>query len=114
MNKKYWSKKLIEEAWAYKITWKTNTWITPFELVYGKKSMLPIEFEYHTLRTKTKLDMNLQSTQREILIYTNYAPIIFPSSRPFEFSDPRRECTSFHGNKGFNSQGDGCWKKISD
>ena len=61
MNKKDWSKKLIEATWPYKITWKTTTWLTHFELVYGKKSMLPIEFEYHTLRTTTKLDMNLQS-----------------------------------------------------
>jgi hypothetical protein len=71
MNKKYWSKKLTEAAWAYNITWKTTTWITPFELVYGKKSMLPIEFEYHTLRTTVELDMNLQSTQREILSQLN-------------------------------------------
>jgi hypothetical protein len=59
MNKKYWSKKLTEAIWAYKITWKTTTGLTPFELVYGNKSMLPIEFEHHTLRTTTKLDLNL-------------------------------------------------------
>jgi hypothetical protein len=33
--------------------------------------MLPIEFEYHTLRTTTELDMNLQSTQRERLSQLN-------------------------------------------
>jgi len=71
MNKKYWSKNLREAAWEYKITWKTTTMITPFELVYGKKAMLPIEFEYHTLRTSTELDMNLQLTKREILIQLN-------------------------------------------
>jgi hypothetical protein len=46
MNKKNWSKKLIEAIWEYNITWKTTTGLTPFELVYGNKSMLPIEFEY--------------------------------------------------------------------
>jgi hypothetical protein len=71
MNKKNWSKKLTKAAWAYNITWKTTTRLTPFELVYGKKSMLPIEFEYHTLRTTTELDMNLPSTQREILSQLN-------------------------------------------
>jgi len=50
MNNKKWSKKLIETTWAYNITWKTTTRLTPFELVHGKKTMLPIEFEYHTLK----------------------------------------------------------------
>jgi hypothetical protein len=46
MNKKNWSKKLIEATWAYNITWKTTTRLTLFELFYGNKSILPIEFEY--------------------------------------------------------------------
>jgi hypothetical protein len=50
MNKKKWSKKLTKETWTYNIIWKTTIGLTPFELVYGKKSMLPIEFEYHTLK----------------------------------------------------------------
>jgi hypothetical protein len=50
VNKKKWSNKLIEGTKAYNITWMTTTGLTPFELVYGKKVMLPIEFEYHTLR----------------------------------------------------------------
>jgi hypothetical protein len=33
--------------------------------------MLPIEFEYHTLRTTAELDMNLQSAQKEISIQLN-------------------------------------------
>jgi hypothetical protein len=49
----------IEEAWAYNITWKNTKGFTPFKLFYGKKSMLLIEFEYHTLRTTSELDMNL-------------------------------------------------------
>jgi hypothetical protein len=71
MNKKNWSKKLIEVVWAYNITWKTTTWLTPFELVYGKKSMLPIEFEYRTLRTTSELNMDIPSTQKERLNQLN-------------------------------------------
>jgi hypothetical protein len=71
MNKKNWSKKLTEETWEYNITWKTTTWLTPFELVYGKKTMLTIEFEYNTLRTRTELDTDLPSPQREILSQLN-------------------------------------------
>jgi hypothetical protein len=62
MNKKCWSNKLTEEEWEYKIPWKTTTGITPFELVYGKKSMLPIEFEYHIMRKIDDLYMNLFSS----------------------------------------------------
>jgi hypothetical protein len=72
MNRKDWSKKLTKVVWEYNITWKTTTWLTSFELVYGKKSiLLPIEFEYDTLRTTTALDMNLQSTKKEKLNQLN-------------------------------------------
>jgi hypothetical protein len=68
MNKKYCSKKLTEIVWAYNNTWKITIGITPFELVYGNKSMLPIEFEYHTLRSVAELDMNFHLAQKQRLI----------------------------------------------
>jgi len=71
MNKKDWSRKLIEEVWAYNITWKNATRFTPYEIVYGKKAMLPIEFEYLTLRKKYELDMYIPSTQQERLNQLN-------------------------------------------
>jgi len=49
-NKKYWVDKLVEPTWAYNTTWNTTTRFTPFELVYGKKALLSIEFKYNTLR----------------------------------------------------------------
>ena len=39
-----WTRKLQEVVWAYRTTWKTTTRFTPFELLYGKVVMLPIEF----------------------------------------------------------------------
>jgi len=62
MNKKDWERKPIEVVWAYNITWKTTTWFTPYELFYGKKSILPIVFEFVTLTTTSKLDMDISST----------------------------------------------------
>jgi hypothetical protein len=41
-------------------------------------------------------------------LFAHCFPIILPSSRSFDFSDPRRACTSFHGKKGLKSQEDGC------
>ena len=51
--------RLQDAVWAYRKTWKTTTRFTPFELLYGKLAMLPIEFEHKTLRTMLTLDIEL-------------------------------------------------------
>ena len=57
-----WTNRLQEVVWAYRTTWKTTTGFTPFELLYGKVAMLPIEFEHKTLRTTLELDIELPVT----------------------------------------------------
>ena len=42
MNRKYWSEKLRDAVWAYRITWKHTTGFSPYQLVYGKEFILPI------------------------------------------------------------------------
>jgi hypothetical protein len=66
MHKKDWENRLVEVAWAYNTTWKTTTWFTPYGLVYGKKTMFPIEFEIETLRS-FNLNLDLSTTQHERL-----------------------------------------------
>ena len=51
--------------------WKTTTRFTPFELLYGKVAMLPIEFEHKTLRTTLELNIELPTAQREQLMHLN-------------------------------------------
>ena len=58
-NRKDWVDRLVEATWAYNTTWKTTIGFTPYELVYGKKSLLSIEFEYNTLRMAAQLDLDL-------------------------------------------------------
>jgi len=41
-SRKDWTDRLVEATWAYNTTWKTTTGFTPYELVYGKKVLLPI------------------------------------------------------------------------
>lgn len=53
--------------WAYKTTWETTTSFTLYELVYGKIVVLPIEFEYKTLRTVVDLEMDLKKAHKERL-----------------------------------------------
>eukprot|EP00253_Pinus_taeda_P033757 PITA_33757 len=70
-NGKDWADRLVEATWAYNTTWKTTTGFTPYELVYGKKALLSIEFEYNTLRVATQLDLDLSHAQHEILLQLN-------------------------------------------
>eukprot|EP00253_Pinus_taeda_P036613 PITA_36613 len=70
-NRKDWADRLVEATWAYNTTWKTTTGFTPYELVYGKKYLLSIEFEYNTLRVAAQLDLDLSHAQREILLDLN-------------------------------------------
>eukprot|EP00253_Pinus_taeda_P032367 PITA_32367 len=67
-NRKYWADRLVEATWAYNTTWKTTTGFTPYELVYEKKALMSIEFEYNTLRMAAQLDLDLSDAQRERLL----------------------------------------------
>ena len=62
---------LQEVVWAYRTTSKTTIGFTPFELLYGKVVMLPIEFEHKTLRTTLELDIELPIAKREHLLHLN-------------------------------------------
>eukprot|EP00253_Pinus_taeda_P020609 PITA_20609 len=70
-NRKDWAVHLIETTWAYNTTWKTTTSFTPYELVYGKRALLSIKFEYNTLRMAAQLDLDLSHAQPERLMQLN-------------------------------------------
>eukprot|EP00253_Pinus_taeda_P030944 PITA_30944 len=66
-----WADRLVEATWAYNTTWKTTTNFTPYELVYGKRALLSIAFEYNTLRMADQMDLDLSHAQRERLLQLN-------------------------------------------
>ena len=70
-SRKYWIERLVEATWAYNTTWKTTTRFTPYDLVYGKKVMLSIDFEYNTLRMEAQLDLDVTRAQLERLLQLN-------------------------------------------
>ena len=70
-NRKYWANRLVEATWAYNTSWKTTTGFTPFDLVYGKKALLSIEFEYYTLRMAVQLDLDVTRAQQERFLLLN-------------------------------------------
>eukprot|EP00253_Pinus_taeda_P018271 PITA_18271 len=70
-NRNDWADRLVEATWAYNTTWKTTTGFTPYEMVYGKKALLSIEFEYNTLRMAAQLDLDLGHARKERLLQLN-------------------------------------------
>ena len=61
-HQRNWAEKLPEVLWAYRTTWRNTTGFSPYELVYGKNPLFPIEFEIKTLRTTLRVDLDLSTT----------------------------------------------------
>jgi hypothetical protein len=62
-NRKDWSNRLLEALWAYRTTWRNTTGFSPYELVYGKSVVFPVEFEIKTLRTALSANLDLTNAQ---------------------------------------------------
>ena len=64
LHHKDWTDRLPKALWAYRTTWRNTTRNRPFELVYGKKVIFPIEFQVKTFRMAAKLGMDLEELQK--------------------------------------------------
>jgi hypothetical protein len=60
-----WVDRLPEALWAYQTTWINTIGHTPYELVYEKQVLLPIEFQVRTFCIATKLGLNLDEAQKQ-------------------------------------------------
>lgn len=49
-SKRDWHERIGEALWAYRTTYRTATQATPFALVYGVESVLPLELQIPSLR----------------------------------------------------------------
>jgi hypothetical protein len=68
---KDWVDRLPEALWAYRTTWRNTTGFTPYELVYGKRVVLPIEFEIKTLSIALQVGLDLSKSQQHRLEQIN-------------------------------------------
>jgi transposase InsO family protein len=64
-NHSDWSDRLHEALWAYR------TGFSPYELVYGKVPIFPIEFEIKTLRTASAVNLDLTMAEKARLQQLN-------------------------------------------
>jgi hypothetical protein len=71
IHRKDLSDKIQEALWAYRITWKNSIGFTPYQLVYGKQVLLPIEFQLHTFKLATDLGIYLSKAQKERIMKLN-------------------------------------------
>ena len=65
LHKNDQAEKLPEALWAYRTTWRNTAGHNPYELVYGKKVLLPIEFHIQTYKTTIQLDLDLSEAKNE-------------------------------------------------
>ena len=63
-HRRDWAQKLQEALWVYRKTWWNTTRFSPFELVYRKSPLFPIEFEIRTLRTTLEAGLDLSDAQK--------------------------------------------------
>eukprot|EP00253_Pinus_taeda_P006934 PITA_06934 len=64
LHRRDWAERLLEALWAYRTTWRNTTGHSPYELVYGKEVLLPIEFGVKTFKMAVQLGMDLSEAQK--------------------------------------------------
>jgi hypothetical protein len=64
LHRRDWAERLPEALWAYRTTWRNTTGHSPYELVYGKEVLFPIEFQIKTFKTAVQLGMSLSEAQK--------------------------------------------------
>ena len=62
-NRCDWAARLPEALWAYKTTWRSTTGYSPYQLVFGKQPIFPVELEIQTLRTAQEVGLDLNKAQ---------------------------------------------------
>jgi len=62
-NRWDWDARLPEALWDYRITWKNTIGYSPYQLVFGKEPIFPIEFEIKTLQTAQEVRLDIMEAQ---------------------------------------------------
>ena len=71
IHRRYWADKLPEALWEYRTTWHSTIGFSPYDLVYAKSVVFPIEFEIKTLRMAMDVNLYVTKAQRSRLNQLN-------------------------------------------
>ena len=63
-NKRDWNEKLSKCLWAYRIIVRTPTDNTPFSVVYGCETVIPLEIQMPSLRVALMTGMKREDNDR--------------------------------------------------
>ena len=66
-----WADRLLEALWEFRTTWCNTTGFSPYDLVYGKSVVFPIEFEIKTLKIAMEVKLDVTEAQRSRLTQLN-------------------------------------------
>eukprot|EP00253_Pinus_taeda_P020082 PITA_20082 len=64
LHRRDWAERLPEALWAYRTTWRNTIGHSPYEPLYGKEVLLPIEFQVKTFKMAVQLGMDLSEAQK--------------------------------------------------
>eukprot|EP00253_Pinus_taeda_P013961 PITA_13961 len=70
-HRRDWVHRLPEALWAYRTTWRSTTGHSPYQLMFGKQPIFPIEFEIQILRTTQEVGLDLTEAQTNRLQQIN-------------------------------------------
>ena len=63
-HRRDWDDRISEALWAYHTTWCNTTGFSPYDLVYGKSAIFPIEFEIKTLKKTTEVNLDVTKAHK--------------------------------------------------
>ena len=70
-SRRYWSLKLDDALWTYRIAYKTPIGMSPYRIVYGKPYHLPLKLEYKAMWAIKNLNFDLKAAKEERLLQLN-------------------------------------------
>ena len=70
-SRSYWSIKLDDALWAYRIAYKSPIGMSPHKIVFEKACHLPLELEYKAMCAIKKMKFYCQAAKEKILLQLN-------------------------------------------